>query len=217
MILQVGHTFICLGQPGGSTFRFRALKSHVGIVSVWPTCNSFLAAHKFHTLPGERHGFLPQNIIQPSFNKKLLAAASRCSWATLSLISSCIFVGVNQLLRSWRKVSTCLGQYFLHFATPGSPPEGGCSFPHSISFAMRSKSSIRRVLAPTKGFFFSPNFHSGGFAAWRNEEAATLVAPEGGFFFQIFPLGMGIFYNWYINPYYWVDEFIPYYKEIMGV
>ena len=24
-------------------------------------------------------------------------------------------------------------------------------------------------------------------------------------------------YNWYINPYYWVDEFIPYYTEIMGV
>ena len=24
-------------------------------------------------------------------------------------------------------------------------------------------------------------------------------------------------YNWYINPYYWVDEFIPYYMEIMGV
>ena len=24
-------------------------------------------------------------------------------------------------------------------------------------------------------------------------------------------------YNGYINPYYWVDEFIPYYMEIMGV
>ena len=24
-------------------------------------------------------------------------------------------------------------------------------------------------------------------------------------------------YNWYINPYYWVDEFIPYYMEMMGV
>ena len=24
-------------------------------------------------------------------------------------------------------------------------------------------------------------------------------------------------YNWYIKPYYWVDEFIPYYMEIMGV
>ena len=24
-------------------------------------------------------------------------------------------------------------------------------------------------------------------------------------------------YNWYIKPYYWVDEFIPYHKEIMGV
>ena len=24
-------------------------------------------------------------------------------------------------------------------------------------------------------------------------------------------------YNEYINPYYWVDEFIPYYMEIMGV
>ena len=24
-------------------------------------------------------------------------------------------------------------------------------------------------------------------------------------------------YNGYINPYYWVDEFIPYYIEIMGV
>ena len=23
--------------------------------------------------------------------------------------------------------------------------------------------------------------------------------------------------NWYIKPYYWVDEFIPYYMEIMGV
>ena len=23
--------------------------------------------------------------------------------------------------------------------------------------------------------------------------------------------------NGYINPYYWVDEFIPYYMEIMGV
>ncbi len=25
------------------------------------------------------------------------------------------------------------------------------------------------------------------------------------------------YYNWYIKPYYWVDEFIPYYMEIMGV
>ena len=24
-------------------------------------------------------------------------------------------------------------------------------------------------------------------------------------------------YNGYINPYYWVDEFFPYYMEIMGV
>ena len=24
-------------------------------------------------------------------------------------------------------------------------------------------------------------------------------------------------YNGYTNPYYWVDEFIPYYMEIMGV
>ncbi len=24
-------------------------------------------------------------------------------------------------------------------------------------------------------------------------------------------------YNGYINPYYWVDEFIPYYMEMMGV
>ena len=24
-------------------------------------------------------------------------------------------------------------------------------------------------------------------------------------------------YNGYINPYYWVDEFIPYYMEVMGV
>ena len=24
-------------------------------------------------------------------------------------------------------------------------------------------------------------------------------------------------YTWYIKPYYWVDEFIPYYMEIMGV
>ena len=24
-------------------------------------------------------------------------------------------------------------------------------------------------------------------------------------------------YNGYINPYYWVDDFIPYYMEIMGV
>ena len=24
-------------------------------------------------------------------------------------------------------------------------------------------------------------------------------------------------YNGYINPYYWVDEFIPYHMEIMGV
>ncbi len=24
-------------------------------------------------------------------------------------------------------------------------------------------------------------------------------------------------YNGYINPYYWVDEFIPYYRETMGV
>ena len=24
-------------------------------------------------------------------------------------------------------------------------------------------------------------------------------------------------YNGYINPYYWVDEFIPYYMELMGV
>ena len=24
-------------------------------------------------------------------------------------------------------------------------------------------------------------------------------------------------YNGHINPYYWVDEFIPYYMEIMGV
>ena len=37
-------------------------------------------------------------------------------------------------------------------------------------------------------------------------------------------LGMVVFppfnrnpYNGYINPYYWVDEFIPYYMEIMGV
>ena len=28
---------------------------------------------------------------------------------------------------------------------------------------------------------------------------------------------IGILNNGYINPYYWVDEFIPYYMEIMGV
>ncbi len=32
----------------------------------------------------------------------------------------------------------------------------------------------------------------------------------------ILPL-IGNPYNWYIKPYYWVDEFIPYYMEIMGV
>jgi len=31
------------------------------------------------------------------------------------------------------------------------------------------------------------------------------------------PLIIGNPYNWYINPYYWVDEFIPYDMEIMGV
>ena len=41
---------------------------------------------------------------------------------------------------------------------------------------------------------------------------------------QLPTLGMGKIqplignpYNGYINPYYWVDEFIPYYMEIMGV
>ncbi len=40
---------------------------------------------------------------------------------------------------------------------------------------------------------------------------------------QLLVLGMviqplvGNPYNGYMNPYYWVDEFIPYYMEIMGV
>ena len=41
---------------------------------------------------------------------------------------------------------------------------------------------------------------------------------------KLLVLGMGIIpplignpLNGYINPYYWVDEFIPYYMEIMGV
>ena len=33
----------------------------------------------------------------------------------------------------------------------------------------------------------------------------------------VFPPLIGNPDNGYINPYYWVDEFIPYYMEIMGV
>ena len=51
--------------------------------------------------------------------------------------------------------------------------------------------------------------------------------PPGGIYVpwsKVAILGMGNLpplignpYNGYINPYYWVDEFIPYYMEIMGV
>ena len=34
---------------------------------------------------------------------------------------------------------------------------------------------------------------------------------------MVIPPLIGNPYNGYINPYYWVDEFIPYYMEIMGV
>ena len=34
---------------------------------------------------------------------------------------------------------------------------------------------------------------------------------------MVIPPLIGSPYNGYINPYYWVDEFIPYYMEIMGV
>ena len=52
-----------------------------------------------------------------------------------------------------------------------------------------------------------------------------LVVPGSScdFFFYFLVLGMvippwiGNPYNGYISPYYWVDEFIPYYMEIIGV
>ena len=34
---------------------------------------------------------------------------------------------------------------------------------------------------------------------------------------KLIPPLIGNPYNGYITPYYWVDEFIPYYMEIMGV
>ncbi len=34
---------------------------------------------------------------------------------------------------------------------------------------------------------------------------------------MVIPPLIGNPYNGYINPYYWVDEFIPYYMEIIGV
>ena len=53
-----------------------------------------------------------------------------------------------------------------------------------------------------------------------NVEGVTLNLPGS----KVAILGMGDLppfnrnpYNGYINPYYWVDEFIPYYMEIMGV
>ena len=54
----------------------------------------------------------------------------------------------------------------------------------------------------------------------RNEQIARWYVPES----KLPILGMGDLpplignpYNGYINPYYWVDEFIPYYMERMGV
>ena len=40
---------------------------------------------------------------------------------------------------------------------------------------------------------------------------------KAAIFGMVIPPLLGNPYNGYINPYHWVDEFIPYYMEIMGV
>ena len=77
----------------------------------------------------------------------------------------------------------------------------------------------RYKLAAWRSTLLQAAFHLSSIAS--HQVPCTVVYEPGS---KLLVLGMGNLqplignpYNGYINPYYWVDEFIPYYMEIMGV
>ena len=87
----------------------------------------------------------PQKRLRSSL--RFAAAAATPTARSLSLISSCEIVGVNQLLRSWRKVSTCLEEsvtfYTLqHLEAAVLPCHSGFPLPSEVARRLISSVSV---------------------------------------------------------------------------
>ena len=158
-MLQVGHTFIWLGKPGGSTFRLRALKSHVGIVSVWPTSNTFFSRTQIPDPAWGKHGIPIPKISSSLFQQE---ASCSCFLVQLSYLVFDFFLRLcrGQPTPQVLEESVNLLGPILSTLCNTWKSSGGGTFISAFDFLCDAFQVFDSSgFGANKRFSFSPNFH----------------------------------------------------------